>query len=92
MMCDTALIEKEIKKEVISQMFWEFMGIDYCMRKDLDDVCEDIYNKVFVPLLEKTRKKTAKEILDKIDYESNGQTKQITDLLRKQYGLEVDND
>lgn len=37
-------------------------------------------------------KKTAKEILDKIDYESNGQTKQITDLLRKQFGLEVDND
>ena len=40
-------------------------------------------------LKDKTRKETAKEILDKIDYESNGQTKQITDLLRKKFGVEV---
>lgn len=36
-----------------------------------------------------TRKETAREILQKIDYESNGQTKQITDLLRKQYGVDL---
>lgn len=40
--------------------------------------------------LEKVRKETAREILSKVDYESNGQTKQITDLLRKQYGVEVE--
>ena len=35
-------------------------------------------------------KETAREILDKVDNESNGQTKSITDLLRKQYGVEVE--
>jgi hypothetical protein len=34
-------------------------------------------------------KETAREILDKVDNESNGQTKSITDLLRKQYDVEV---
>ena len=29
----------------------------------------------------------AKEILDKVDEESNGQTLSITNLLRKQYGV-----
>ena len=36
---------------------------------------------------EKTRKETAEKLLDEIDYESNGQTKSITDLLRKKYGV-----
>ena len=36
------------------------------------------------------RKETVKEILDRVDDESYGQSKQITDLLRKQYGVEVD--
>lgn len=35
------------------------------------------------------RKETVSEILDRVDYESGGQTKQITDLLRKQYGVEI---
>lgn len=35
------------------------------------------------------RKETVREILDRVDYESGGQTKQITDLLRKQYGVEI---
>lgn len=33
------------------------------------------------------RKETAEKLLDEIDYESNGQTKSITDLLRKKYGV-----
>ena len=33
------------------------------------------------------RKETAEKLLDKIDYESNGQTKSITELLRKEYGV-----
>lgn len=37
----------------------------------------------------KTSKETVREILDKVDKESNGQTIQITNLLRKQYGVEV---
>lgn len=35
------------------------------------------------------RKETAEKLLDKVDYESNGQTKAITDLLRKEYGVET---
>lgn len=38
---------------------------------------------------EKARKETAEKLLDKVDNESNGQTKAITDLLRKEYGVEV---
>ena len=37
-----------------------------------------------------TRKETAREIFNKVDYERNGQTKQITDLLRRKYGVEVE--
>ena len=37
--------------------------------------------------LQKARKETAEKLLDEIDYESNGQTKSITDLLRKKYGV-----
>ena len=33
------------------------------------------------------RKETAEKLLDEIDYESNGQTKSITDLFRKKYGV-----
>lgn len=40
--------------------------------------------------LDQARKETAREILNKVDYESNGQTKQITDLLRRKYGVEVE--
>ena len=40
-------------------------------------------------LVEKTKKETAEKILDKVDNESNGQTKQITDLIRKQYGVRI---
>ena len=35
------------------------------------------------------RKETAEKLLNKVDYESNGQTKAITDLLRKEYGVET---
>ena len=38
-------------------------------------------------LEQKIRKETAEKLLDEIDYESNGQTKSITDLLRKKYGV-----
>ena len=40
-------------------------------------------------LLKQERKETAEKLLNKVDYESNGQTKAITDLLRKEYGVET---
>lgn len=40
-------------------------------------------------LEQKIRKETAEKLLNKVDYESNGQTKAITDLLRKEYGVET---
>ena len=39
-------------------------------------------------LKEITREETAREILAKVDYESNGRTKQITNILRRKYGIE----
>jgi hypothetical protein len=43
--------------------------------------------KRVVKAREQARKETAREILDKVDKESNGQTKQITDVIRKQFGV-----
>ena len=40
--------------------------------------------------LDKARKKTAKEILQAVDRESNGQTISITNYLRKKYAVEVE--
>ena len=50
-------------------------------KKELDEIVE--FHK------KKTRKETAEKLLNKVDYESNGQTKAITDLLRKEYGVET---
>lgn len=52
--------------------------IEY-LEKLLDDRCDRC--------IERERKETAEKLLDEIDYESNGQTKSITDLLRKKYGV-----
>ena len=40
--------------------------------------------------IEKARKETAKEILNVVDNESNGQTISITNYLRKKYGVAVE--
>ena len=45
---------------------------------------ENKWLKECIPL---ARKETVEKLLDEIDYESNGQTKSITDLLRKKYGV-----
>ena len=37
----------------------------------------------------RNQKETVSEILQKVDYESNGQTVAITNLIRKQFGIEV---
>lgn len=41
---------------------------------------------------EKVRKETAKEVLKQVDYESNRQTIMITNHLRKNYGVEIENE
>lgn len=58
-------MKQEIKKEVVLQMIWD-RHFDLGMEKDLDDICEDIYNEVFVLLLGKARKETANEIFGEI--------------------------
>ena len=42
-----------------------------------------------IPTRAEIEKEMAKKILNKVDKESNGQTKQITDLIRKQSGVEI---
>ena len=49
------------------------------MARFYDEKCEE---------LDQARQETAREILDKLDKESNGQTQAITNLLRKRYGVE----
>lgn len=44
----------------------------------------------FVKHNEQIRKETAKEILQAVDIESNGQTISITNYLRKKFGVEVE--
>lgn len=79
--------KQQIKKEVVLQMIWD-RHFEWGMEKDLDNACDDIYNDVFVPLLGKARKETAKEILQEVgkvcgDY-------QWFKNLCKQYGVEVE--
>ena len=47
------------------------------------------WDKTTKAVEERARKETAEKLLNKVDYESNGQTKAITDLLRKEYGVET---
>lgn len=96
-------MKQEIKKEVVLQMIWD-RHFDLGMEKDLDDICEDIYNEVFVPLLGKARKETATKIFDILyqwlDLEQIEKygfvTIQKFDFLRKfreifkQFGIEVE--
>ena len=62
-----------------------------CMtQKEWFDFCNEDSNRrtcLRIEEREKERKETAEKLLDEIDYESNGQTKSITDLLRKKYGV-----
>ena len=47
-------------------------------------IAETLYNADY-----RNQKETVSEILQKVDYESNGQTVAITNLIRKQFGIEV---
>ena len=64
------------------QFVTEFIGT-----KQKIGACD--FNRVFLQHERKIRKETAEKLLNKVDYESNGQTKAITDLLRKEYGVET---
>lgn len=75
----TKMIEKDIATDLANAYNEGF----YAGEKDMEAHYETI-------VLPKVRKETAREILNKVDYESNGQTKQITDLLRRKYGVEVE--
>lgn len=94
------MTEQEIKKEVVLQMIWD-RHFDLGMEKDLDDICEDIYNEVFVLLLGKARKETAREIaktlISVLWEEEKDETIRIKDVHRvirdvvgSQYGVEVE--
>ena len=50
--------------------------------------CFGKFEEIMNDIKKLARKETAEKLLDKVDYESNGQTKQITDLLRKEFGVE----
>lgn len=94
------MTKQEVKKEVVLQMIWD-RHFDLGMEKDLDDVCEDIYNEVFVLLLAKARKETAREIaktlISVLWEEEKDETIRIKDVHRvirdvvgSQYGVEVE--
>ena len=64
---------------------------EYEILKFSETLCDAIRIRVDKNLeVETVRKETAREILQKVDYESNGQTVAITNLIRKQYGVEVE--
>lgn len=72
------LFEERVRSGVcFTQKEW----FDYC-QKDSNE-----RTSLLIKAKKDTRKETAKKLLDKIDYESNGQTKSITDLFRKKYGV-----
>lgn len=72
------LFEERVRSGVcFTQKEW----FDYC-QKDSNE-----RTSLLIKAKKDTRKETAEKLLDEIDYESNGQTKSITDLLRKKYGV-----
>lgn len=84
-------------KEVVLQMIWDrHFSLYGSMEKDLDDICEDIYNEVFVPLLEKARQERAKEIYITGKYyyaKHSPMERQLSDFLaniKETYGVEVE--
>lgn len=52
---------------------------------DIHTACEIAFKNGY----EKGCKETTREILNEVDKESNGQTKQITDLLRKRFRVDI---
>ena len=73
------------------KLFKERVRSGVCFtQKEWFDYCQKDSNERTSLLIKAkidARKKTAEKLLDEIDYESNGQTKSITDLLRKKYGV-----
>ena len=69
-------------------------GIQECSKCRYMLRCEEcVYNEKDIAELirfekQLASKETAREILDKLNKESNGQTQAITNLLRKRYGVE----
>lgn len=63
-----------------------------CFNKDMNCI-SCIVNELYDAGYRKeddVRKETAKEILNAVDDESNGQTISVTNVLRKKYGVEVE--
>ncbi|MBR5202912.1 MAG: hypothetical protein IKW45_06575 [Clostridia bacterium] len=89
---------RKLPEEFITVSEFEYKDLKYrlnstmqynsLLQKEIDEVKEEL--STCVEIKNQSRKEKVKEILDKVDNESYGQTKQITDLLRKQYGVEVE--
>lgn len=75
---------EKLKNESIDKFFNEDDKFFKAEFADMKDKCVRRINKDYA---KKVRKETAEKLLDEIDYESNGQTKSITDLFRKKYGV-----
>ena len=82
---------KTIERDIAE--YWATENVDVVAKemhkigyRKLDDHAICVLRKAKC-LEERLRKETAEELLDEIDYESNGQTKPITDLFRKKYGV-----
>lgn len=63
-----------------------------CGRNVLAGMCNALDEVKKAEIREQAVKETAKEILQAVDKESNGQTASVTNVLRKRYCIEVDKD
>lgn len=55
-----------------------------------NETISEVIRKEFEAIYKQAVKDTAKEILQSVDNESNGQTVSVTNVLRKRYGVEVE--
>ena len=85
-------------EEQVEKMAKDFCRISCVAQKEktnCDRLCEiyifasNAYNAGYRNAND-VRKETAKEILNAVDDESNGQTISVTNVLRKKYGVEVE--
>lgn len=79
----------EMAEAVICAAIVSNAKIDDKVAINLKEFINNLYNAGYRKS-EEVLKETAKEILQSVDYESNGQTISITNLLRKKYGIEVE--
>ena len=82
----------EKERDYLNQEYnkgWEIEKVEPFVFKDNREENEKRMQE-YEEEIEQAKQETVREVLAKVDYESNGQTIQITNILRRKYGIELE--